>query len=65
MQSKTDFNYLNQSFMTINTNLYEISDFELHHFGDSTTTLKMLSHYSKKEPNISKEDQRPDQLLLA
>lgn len=51
--------------MTININLYEISDFESNHFGDRTTTLKMLSHYSTKEPNISREDQKLEQLLLA
>lgn len=44
MQIKIDFSYLNQSFMPVNINLYEIGDFESNHFGDSTT-LEMLSHY--------------------
>lgn len=67
MQTKIDFSYLNQSFMPVNINLYEISDFESNYFGDSTTTLEMLSHYSMKEPNADHRQGRPEtgQLLLA
>lgn len=67
MQTKIDFSYLNQSFMPVNINLYEIDNFESNHFGDSTTTLETLRLYSMKEPNTDHRQGRPEtgQLLLA
>lgn len=46
--------------MPVSINLYEIGDFESNHFGDRTTTLEMLSHYSMKEPNTDDRQGRPD-----
>lgn len=53
--------------MPVNTDLYEISDVESNHFGDSTTTLKMLTHYGMMEPNSGHKQGGPEtrQLLLA
>lgn len=53
--------------MPVKINIYGIGYFESNHFGDSTTTLEVLSHYSMKEPNTDHKQGRPEtgQLLLA
>lgn len=67
MQTTIDFSYLNQFHVCQYINPYEIGDFESNHFGDNTTTLEMLSHYSMKETNTDDRQGRPEsgQLLLA